>query len=428
LSTPSTLRFTEKRETILDGAARLFNQRGIKAGTLAEVAASVGLATNSLTYYYRKKEDLVCACLMRSIEAVNAIVTRAALHADLQDRLTAVVDGYVGLMADIAKQRHPELIFFGDMRALPLPLAEPVFAAYVDMYRGLRNLLRCGQVDADADPAQRRRALNARAHQLLAQVLWSRVWLTRYESTDYPRAARCMVDILLRGLAAPGQRWPDHLPAITTLPQNAGRGGASSSESPEAQTQREAYLRTATRLINDHGVGGASVERIAATLELTKGSFYHHHETKHDLVDDCFERSFALIRGTQWAALELPAKDCNGWQRLLAATAPLVNLQVTPQGPLLRLSAWTELPGNLRWQKFTAMSRLVERYAGMLADGITDGTLRRVDPGVAAHMLSGMLNGLAEIEHWVAAGGDEPLATLYARPLLMGFLDTEQQR
>ena len=34
---------------------------------------------------------------------------------------------------------------------------------------------------------------------------------------------------------------------------------------------REAYLRTATRLVNDHGVGGASVERIAATLELTKG-------------------------------------------------------------------------------------------------------------------------------------------------------------
>ena len=37
----ATLRFAEKRELILDGAARLFNRRGIKAGTLAEVAASV---------------------------------------------------------------------------------------------------------------------------------------------------------------------------------------------------------------------------------------------------------------------------------------------------------------------------------------------------------------------------------------------------
>ena len=45
-SPSSTLRFAEKRELILDGAARLFNRRGIKAGTLSEVAASVGLATN----------------------------------------------------------------------------------------------------------------------------------------------------------------------------------------------------------------------------------------------------------------------------------------------------------------------------------------------------------------------------------------------
>ena len=68
-----TLRFAEKRDLILDGAARLFNRRGIKAGTLAEVAASVGLASNSLTYYFRKKEDLVSACLLRSIEVIDEI-------------------------------------------------------------------------------------------------------------------------------------------------------------------------------------------------------------------------------------------------------------------------------------------------------------------------------------------------------------------
>ena len=33
---------------------------------------------------------------------------------------------------------------------------------------------------------------------------------------------------------------------------------------------------------------------------------------------------------------------------LLGATLPLVALQTSPQGPLLRLTAWTELPGALR--------------------------------------------------------------------------------
>jgi hypothetical protein len=38
---------------------------------------------------------------------------------------------------------------------------------------------------------------------------------------------------------------------------------------------RAAYLRAATRLVNEYGYRGASVDRIAAELRLTKGSFYH---------------------------------------------------------------------------------------------------------------------------------------------------------
>ena len=42
ISPPETLRFQEKRETILAAATRLFNQAGIKGVTLGEIAASVG--------------------------------------------------------------------------------------------------------------------------------------------------------------------------------------------------------------------------------------------------------------------------------------------------------------------------------------------------------------------------------------------------
>lgn len=412
----ATLRFAEKRELILDGAARQFNRRGIKNGTLAEVATSVGLATNSLTYYYRKKEDLVCACLVRSIEAMDAVVADAAALApagDLAGRVRALVHGFVGMVAAIAERRRPALIFFGDMRALPQPQAGPVFAAYVDMFRRLRGLLHEAQHGVAAPlPPNRpaRRALNARSHLLLSQLLWSRAWLGRYEPGDHPRVAQAMVDVLLNGLAAAGQGWP----ADETWPDRVD------PVPPLAQADElsEAYLRTATRLVNDHGVGGASVERIAATLELTKGSFYHHHDTKHTLIDDCFERSFALIRGAQLAALATPG---TGWQRLLAATVPLVRLQTSPQGPLLRLTAWTELPGELRWQKLNAMNRLGERYAAMIVDGMVDGSLRLLDPAVAAQMVNGLVNALAEAEHWLPGDGPPGLDELLARPMLLGL-------
>ena len=65
----STSRFQVKREAVLAAAAHHFNQQGVKGATLADIAASVGLVTTSVTYYYRKKEDLATACFLRAIAA-----------------------------------------------------------------------------------------------------------------------------------------------------------------------------------------------------------------------------------------------------------------------------------------------------------------------------------------------------------------------
>ncbi|MDN8891457.1 helix-turn-helix domain-containing protein, partial [Staphylococcus aureus] len=60
----------------------------------------------------------------------------------------------------------------------------------------------------------------------------------------------------------------------------------------QAGAAQQRFLQAATRLINERGYRGASVERIASELNVTKGSFYHHLEAKDDLVLACFRRSF----------------------------------------------------------------------------------------------------------------------------------------
>jgi tetratricopeptide (TPR) repeat protein len=52
--------------------------------------------------------------------------------------------------------------------------------------------------------------------------------------------------------------------------------------------QRATFLTAATRLINQRGYRGASVDKISQQLNVTKGSFYHHHETKEELIGACF--------------------------------------------------------------------------------------------------------------------------------------------
>jgi hypothetical protein len=56
----------------------------------------------------------------------------------------------------------------------------------------------------------------------------------------------------------------------------------------------------------------------------------------------------------------------------------------------------------------------------MISDGIAEGSIRPVDPLVAAHMLSSMLNAAASLGVWSPGIAAEEAAAQFARPLLLG--------
>ena len=173
----------------------------------------------------------------------------------------------------------------------------------------------------------------------------------------------------------------------------------------------------ATRLINQRGYRGASVEDISAQLNVTKGSFYHHHEGKDDLVVDCFKRTFAVMRRAQLATRDLPGGQ---WQRLASTASALVEYQLSPHGPLLRASAMGALPPDIRQDMIDRYNRVSDRFAAMISDGIAEGTIRPVDPLIAAHMLNSMLNATASINVWAPGIDRSEAASFFARPLLQG--------
>ncbi len=394
-----TARFRDKREAIMDAGARMFNQHGVKGAMISEVARSVGLATNSLTYYYRKKEDLVAACLLRSMEAMGAAADAAAQAPTLAQRVRGFVDRYLGLLAEIGTGGHAELIVFSDVLTVTAPHDKLVIAAYNELFRRVRRLLQ---------PSHDAAARNARAHLLLSSVSWARAWLLRYEPADYPRVGERLADILLSGLAAPGLR-----PAAAATDWHWSESG----DAVNGPT-REAYLRAATSLVNQHGYHGASVDRIAGVLQLTKGSFYHHHETKEELIAACFERTFGVMRAAQAAALAAPG---SGLDRLALACRALLAFQMSEDGPLLRVTAWTGLPDPLRTDTRRTMGRLGERFATLVIDGIADGSLRVIDPSIAAQVVNGMINAAAELKRWAGGIDAGNVFELYAMPVFTGL-------
>jgi AcrR family transcriptional regulator len=400
-----TARYAEKREAILAAAARCFNRQGVRGSTLAEIAASVGLVTNSVTYYYRKKEDLATACFLRSIAVFGSLVAEAMQTPDVAARVRMLMCGLVRLLADIEAGRAAPIVGFHDIRALPSPQVDEVFAAYNDLFRRVRGLLQTAETAGLS-----RDDLNARAHLVMSVLHWLRTWIGRHEPGDDQRAARHAADILVHGLGAAGSSWPDDERGMAWVPVSAA----------SAQGPGEAFLRAATRLVNDQGYRGASVDKISAQLNVTKGSFYHHHDNKHDLISACFERSFAVMRQALVAAEEAPG---TGWQRVCGAAHALVAYQLSPQGPLLRATAISALPDQLQRDKVRAtMQGLGARLAGTLVDGMVDGSVRPLDPAIAAQGVIAAINAAAELQRWLPGGEPAGLVDVYARPMLEGVL------
>lgn len=401
--TAATARYAAKKEAILSAATTILNRQGVKGMTLADVATEVGLITTSVTYYYRKKEDLAAACFLRGIEIFNDLAVEAAAVSGARPRLAKFLELFFDLARRIRLKEAAPIVAFGEIRALKEPLKTQVGDAFNDLFRNIRGFFEDPEFSGLS-----RLETTARTHLLLEQAFWTATWLRRYDVEDYPRIRDRMFDVLSGGLAVGARQWaPTSLPD----PTPASTSGAGQDVS------RETFLVAATRVINQKGYRGASVEDISAELNVTKGSFYHHNEDKDGLVVECFERTFEVMRALQFAARDLKTDQ---WEKLAAATAALVDYQLSEHGPLLRASAMGALPDDVRHDLVDRYARVSDRFAAMVSDGIAEGSIRAVDPLVAAHMVSSMINAAASLHVWAPGAERSDVAALFARPLLTG--------
>lgn len=398
----ATDRYERKREDILDAATVILNERGVKGLTLSLAATAVGLSTTSVTYYFKRKDDLAAACLMRGVDWLAEAAEAALATDDARARVARLVELNLERQRLTAVGQAPPLPILADIRALNQPRRSEVFQAYMRVFRRVR------QVFETPDLAWLTRGRRtARTLLLLEQLFWSAAWLPKYDVEDYPRVRERMTDILLHGLAADGAVWSPRPPPMSELAPGEG-----------LEMSRDAFLRAATRLINTHGYKGASVDRISAELNVTKGSFYHHNDAKDDLVAACFERSFEVIRRVQRLAMD---RDGDQWSKLSGAAAALAEYQLSDYGPLLRSTALSALPHEMRQQTVGDFARVSDRFASMISDGIAEGSLRPVDPVIAAQMLNATLNAGAELAFWVPGVRQKAAPAVFVRPMLMGL-------
>ncbi|HEY3888938.1 MAG TPA: TetR family transcriptional regulator [Caulobacteraceae bacterium] len=394
-------RYSARREEILAAAAEVLNNQGSRGFTVALVAQRLGLHPVSLTYYFKRRRDLLAACLLAAIDRFEALIADAALAEGPQARLARFIGGHIEVQRLARLGQAPALAEFSEIRLVPQPNLTHLLGAYRRMFDRLADLF--------ASPALpwlngRRRGLYARL--LIEQLGWTASWLDPYEPRDYARAAERLADVLIGGLAGPGRDWPLLTPVELGVPV-----------APTTEPSRERFLIAATDLINEQGYHGASVDKISARLNVTKGSFYYHNTDKDDLILACFERTLDILREGQ--TRPYPG---DGWTRLCASATALALYQATAsRGRMLRSYAFAALPPELRQPMGARFQEATLRFAGMIDDGIVDGSIRPVDPLIAAQTVMAMVNSSAYLRPWLAGDDADAVERLYVRPSLMGL-------
>ncbi|NJR77483.1 TetR/AcrR family transcriptional regulator [Sphingomonas corticis] len=394
-----TRRFREKREAILAAAAEAINEQSAKGMTFADVARRVGLNTTSVTYYFKRKEDLAAAAFEHTLDYLMVMLDAAMEASTPAERVERFLAINLARLERIADGEERPFAVLSDLRAMDEPVRAGLMAGWREVFRRTRALWGEGKGRAATDLA------GARAHVLLENMFWLPVWLPRYERDQYPRAIARLTDIFRHGIAGPGAAWS---PQPIDLPPG------------DAVPGREAFLLAATRLINELGYRGASVQRIASELNVTKGSFYHHLDAKDDLVAACYRRSFDTIAAAQRLADE---RGGTQWQRLCDTVATLIGVQFSQHGSLLRTTALSGLPHGVRQSMVDRSNRIARRFAGTMSDGIGEGTIRPVDTLVASQAMMAFLNAAFDMRKWAWSMPPERASALYASTLMFGLFD-----
>jgi AcrR family transcriptional regulator len=401
-SPPKTrARYAAKRDAIMAAATEVFNDRGVSGFTLAAVAKMMDLHPVSLTYYFKRKEDLAAAVLHDTIRRWDAMLDEAFQETEPPARLRRFVAAYLEVRRRIRLGEQPPLAPFSEIHLIEGDQHRPLMDAFRELYVRIGHFAK-----TDAMPWMTRPRRAALARLIVDQLGWADAWLALYDPDDYARVAEKIADTMLNGLAGKDQAWPD-LPLLAL--------GSPVAQNDEVT--RERFLIAATNMINKEGYRGASVDKISAQLNVTKGSFYHHNTDKDELAAACFQRTFDLIDEARSRAAEQP----DGWRRIWLAVCSLIIHQASGEaGRMLRHHAMAAVPTPMRRKLRLRFQQISHAFAGQISDGIVDGSIRPQDALLAAQMLMVAFNSANSMDPARHPGSTLRVMEDYARPVLMG--------
>jgi AcrR family transcriptional regulator len=358
-----------KRERALDEAARLFNERGIAATSIADVAASMEVTRAALYYYFEDRDDLA----FQTYERACQIIAGDLEAADEEGR-----DGLSRTLAFARRALTPErapIAVLGESEYLKTSQRSIIARASARNVKALEGFVAGGI----ADGSIRQCDAHVVAQTIAGLVSWIQLtpaWLNLESREEHARDAASVLELLQSGVAGPGAQTPAISLEVETLRAAAGN-----------PLKIETLLATASRLFNRRGVDGVSLDDVTAELGATKGALYHYFSDKADLVRRCYERAFDLYEAIADQAVK---HGRTGLEQTAIGVHLNTQAQAGALSPLAPLAGVRSLSSRLQTALLSRAEAISRRYEAMGRRGIKDGSLAISDVQAQARAGAGL--------------------------------------
>ena len=404
-----------KRAAVLSCAAKLFNTRGARSTTLADVASRLGLTKTSLYYYVANKEDLIYQCYEANVRQAHAQLDAAERDADAPlDQLLYFLESQV---ATTLRSLDGE----GDFYAAPLEVAsltaghrQALEEGYRRLLRRLIELMQWGIRQGTIRPCNPVVTIRA----ILGALDWSFYWLYEMPREEATTVSDVLRDLFSNGLlASTGISETEALPSPEHLPVDED----VFDRDTQNRLKQEAFLKAGTRCFNQKGFSGTSLDEIAEQLQVSKGAFYYHFANKEALLTQCFDYTLDQLERVMARVASL---DGSPVMKLEVACRQIFSLQNSDQGPLVHFNAITALPPAVRQRLLTRLGSVHGTLEHFIEEAVRERQFRPVPAGIVIQLLTGALNAAMDLEEWQSIESVERSAGDYFSVFFRGLQPT----
>jgi AcrR family transcriptional regulator len=186
---------------------------------------------------------------------------------------------------------------------------------------------------------------------------------------------------------------------------------AGQSRDEQFAAKRAALIRKAARAFSARGFYNTSLDDIAAELGVTKPALYYYIKNKEEILYACHQTSNELGAQAMTFAESLPG---TGLDRVVALARRYVELLTGEFGASAVLMEFDALQPENKKTIVAGRNRFDRRFRGLIANGVEDGSIRKVDPKLTVFFFMGSVNWMTRWFRPDGAYGGQEIANRFA--------------